>query len=137
MPLAEREAVVRARLLAPDGLTGQDATFGQAALTKAVYQAATGLLDVTEASGFLERFTGGSDLVPIASPEGPRFTTAVLLAKEQQITLQWMDVGVEAYRDPTKTPGERSVYDAVRVHFEMWGVNKDQADGLVETWKRR
>ena len=85
MPLAEREAVVRARLLAPDGLTGQDATFGQAALTKAVYQAATGLLDVTEASGFLERFTAGSDLVPIASPEGPRFTTAVLLAKEQQI----------------------------------------------------
>ena len=85
MPLAEREAVVRARLLAPDGLTGQDATFGQAALTKAVYQAATGLLDVTEASGFLERFTGGSDLVPVASPEGPRFTTAVLLAKEQQI----------------------------------------------------
>ena len=85
MPLAEREAVVRARLLAPDGLTGQDATFDQAALTKAVYQAATGLLDVTEASGFLERFTAGPDLVPIASPEGPRYTTARLLAQEQQI----------------------------------------------------
>src|ERR687891_1160420 len=59
------------------------------------------------------------------------------LAKEQQIPLQWMDVGVTAYRDPTKTPGERSVYDAIRVHFEMWGVDKDQANGLVETWKRR
>jgi uncharacterized OsmC-like protein len=59
------------------------------------------------------------------------------LANEQLIPLQWMDVGVEAYRDPTKPPGERSVYDAIRVHFEMWGVNKDQADGLVETWKRR
>jgi uncharacterized OsmC-like protein len=59
------------------------------------------------------------------------------LAKDQQIPLQWMDVGVEAYRDTTKPPGERSVYDAIRVHFEMWGVNKDQADGLVDTWKRR
>jgi conjugative relaxase-like TrwC/TraI family protein len=85
MPLVEREAVVRARLLAPDGLTGQDATFDQAALTKAVYQAATGLLDATEASGFLERFTAGPDLVPIATPDGLRFTTAVLLGKEQQI----------------------------------------------------
>jgi uncharacterized OsmC-like protein len=59
------------------------------------------------------------------------------LAKEQHIPLQWMDVGVEAYRDPTKPPADRSVYDAIRVHFEMWGVNKDQADGLVEIWKRR
>ena len=59
------------------------------------------------------------------------------LAKEQHIPLQWMDVGVEAYRDPMKTHGERSVYDAIRVRFEMWGVNKDQADGLVDTWKRR
>jgi conjugative relaxase-like TrwC/TraI family protein len=85
IPLAEREAAVRARLLAPDGLTGQDATFDQAELTKAVYQAATGLLDVTEASGFLERFTAGPDLVPVATPDGPRFTTAALLTQEQQI----------------------------------------------------
>jgi hypothetical protein len=48
-----------------------------------------------------------------------------------------MDVGVEAYRDPTKPTGDRSVYDAIRVYFEMWGVNKDHAAGLVETWKRR
>jgi uncharacterized OsmC-like protein len=59
------------------------------------------------------------------------------LAKEQHIPLQWMDVGVEAYRDPTKHQGDRSIYDAIRVSFDMWGVNKDQADGLVETWKRR
>jgi uncharacterized OsmC-like protein len=31
------------------------------------------------------------------------------LAKEQHIPLQWMDVGVEAYRDPTKTPGSLSI----------------------------
>jgi uncharacterized OsmC-like protein len=59
------------------------------------------------------------------------------LAKEQQIPLQWMDVGVEAYRDPAKTAGKITVYDAIRVHFEMWGVNKEQADGLVATWKQR
>src|SRR6266540_2595258 len=51
--LAEREAVVRARLQAPDGLTRNDATFDTAALTKATYQAATGLLDAAEARAFL------------------------------------------------------------------------------------
>ena len=59
------------------------------------------------------------------------------LAKEGQIPLQWMDVGVEAYRDPQKVPGERSVYDQIRVHFEMWGLKDEQAHTLVETWKRR
>jgi len=83
--LAEREAVVRQRLLAPDGLTRQDATFDQAMLTKATYQAATGLLDAAETRGFLDRFTAGPDLVPVATPDGPRFATAVLLAKERRI----------------------------------------------------
>jgi conjugative relaxase-like TrwC/TraI family protein len=85
MPLAEREALVRQRLLAPDGLTGQDATFDQAALTKATYQAATGLLDAAETSGFLERFTAGPDLVPVATPQSQRFTTALLLHQERTI----------------------------------------------------
>jgi conjugative relaxase-like TrwC/TraI family protein len=83
--LVERESAMRARLLAPDGLTGQDAVFDQAALTSAVYQAATGLLDATEAGGFLERFLVSPDLVPVATPAGPRFTTAVLLAQEERI----------------------------------------------------
>jgi hypothetical protein len=74
MPLVEREALVRQRLLAPDGLTGQDATFDRAAITKATYQAATGLLDAAEARGFLERFLAGPDLVPLATPQGQRFT---------------------------------------------------------------
>jgi conjugative relaxase-like TrwC/TraI family protein len=84
-PATEREAMVRARLLAPDGLTGLDATFDQATLTKAVYQAATGLLNAREASEFLQRFTAGPELIPVAAPEGPRYTTALLLAQEQQI----------------------------------------------------
>jgi hypothetical protein len=48
-----------------------------------------------------------------------------------------MDVGVESWRDLDKEQGDRSVYDAIRVNFEMWGVADDQAYELVETWKRR
>ncbi len=84
-PLAEREAAVRARLLAPDGLTAHDATFDHAALTKTTYQAATGLLDANEARAFLDRFQAGPDLVPVATPDGPKYTTAVLLAQEQRV----------------------------------------------------
>jgi conjugative relaxase-like TrwC/TraI family protein len=84
-PLAEREAAVRARLLAPDGLTAHVATFDHAALTKATYQAATGLLDAAEARDFLDRFAIGPDLVPVATPNGPKYTTAVLLAQERKV----------------------------------------------------
>ena len=59
------------------------------------------------------------------------------LANQDKTPLQWMDVSVEAYRDPDKRLGEITVYDAVRVHFEMWGVQAEHAEGLVETWKRR
>jgi conjugative relaxase-like TrwC/TraI family protein len=85
LPLAAREQAVRERLLAPDGLTHTDAVFDLAAVTKATYGAATGLLDASEARSFLERFLAGPDLVPVTTPEGPRLTTAVLLAKERQI----------------------------------------------------
>ena len=44
---------------------------------------------------------------------------------------------VEAYRDPDKGPGDLTVFDAIRVHFEMWGITLEHAEGLVETWKHR
>ena len=59
------------------------------------------------------------------------------IAKNDNISLDWMDVSVESYRDPERTPGEISVYDDVRVHFQMWGVDDDQGQYLVDTWKRR
>ena len=34
------------------------------------------------------------------------------LANQDKTPLQWMDVSVEAYRDPDKRPGEITVYDA-------------------------
>jgi uncharacterized OsmC-like protein len=59
------------------------------------------------------------------------------IANSEDITLDWMEVEVESYRDPEKAPGEITLYDAIRVQFEMWGVDDDQAFELVETWKRR
>ena len=59
------------------------------------------------------------------------------IAHDEEIPLEWMDVGVESYRDPEKEAGDISLYDAIRVNFEMWGVAAEQANELVETWKRR
>jgi len=59
------------------------------------------------------------------------------LAKQDHMPLQWMDVRVEAYRDPDQSPGDLTVFDAIRVHFEMWGITPEHAEGLAETWKRR
>lgn len=59
------------------------------------------------------------------------------LAKQANIPLQWMDVTVESHRNPDAPPPTRlSVYDAIRVHFEMWGVQPAHAETLVADWKR-
>lgn len=59
------------------------------------------------------------------------------LARQASIPLQWMDVSVESYRNPeTPTLTDLSVYDAIRVHFEMWGVQPAHAETLVKDWKR-
>jgi conjugative relaxase-like TrwC/TraI family protein len=83
--LTAREATVRDRLLAPDSLTREDATFTSEQLTLAAYQAATGLLDAAQTCAFLQRLLTGPDLVPVADTIGPRFTTTRLLAQEQYI----------------------------------------------------
>ncbi|MEC9308267.1 MAG: OsmC family protein [Chloroflexota bacterium] len=59
------------------------------------------------------------------------------LAKADNIQLDWMNVSVEAYRDPDKIQGEVTLYDDIRVHFEMWGVQDDDAQKLIELWKSR
>jgi conjugative relaxase-like TrwC/TraI family protein len=84
-PHEEREATVRARLLGPDGLTGQDATFDAATVTKLVFQAATGLLNTEEAAWVLQRFLAGPDLVPVVVDGQPQLTTTALLAQEREI----------------------------------------------------
>ena len=59
------------------------------------------------------------------------------IAHAEQIPLDWMDVSVESFRDPNKTPGNISLYDDIRIHFQMWGVDDDEGQQLVDTWKRR
>lgn len=59
------------------------------------------------------------------------------IASEEEIPLDWMDVGVDAYRDTEAEPGERTVYDHITVHFQMWGVSDEDGESLVEIWKQR
>ena len=59
------------------------------------------------------------------------------IAHTEHIPLDWMDVSVESFRDPDKAPGDISLYDDIRIHFQMWGVDDEQGQQLVDTWKRR
>ena len=38
------------------------------------------------------------------------------IAHDEEVPLEWMDVGVESWRDPEKEQGELSVYDACAVY---------------------
>ncbi|MBI09458.1 MAG: hypothetical protein CMM55_08025 [Rhodospirillaceae bacterium] len=59
------------------------------------------------------------------------------IADSENRSLDSMDVSVAIYRDFDKEQGEVSLYDAVKVTFEMWGVSDDDAKFLVKTWKQR
>jgi conjugative relaxase-like TrwC/TraI family protein len=128
LPLPAREAAVRARLLAPDGLTRTDATFDQAAVTKATFQAAAGLLDAAETRGFLARFVAGPDLVPVATPEGPRLTTARLLEQERRI------VQVAAAKASTRALAPRPELLAQMVELRLPGGVALSAEQQAALW---
>lgn len=64
------------------------------------------------------------------------------IANAENRALESMEVNVAAYRDPDKpapdkTGADVSLYDAVRIQFQMWGVSDDDARFLVKTWKQR
>ena len=59
------------------------------------------------------------------------------IANTEQRPLGSMEVSVAAYRDFDKAAGDVSLYDAVRIQFQMWGVSDDDARFLVKTWKQR
>jgi uncharacterized OsmC-like protein len=59
------------------------------------------------------------------------------IANTDNIDLDWMDVGVESYRDSDADHGDLTLYDAIRIKFEMWGVDDEDARSLVDTWKKR
>lgn len=59
------------------------------------------------------------------------------IADKEKRALDRMEVNVAAYRDFDKPVAKVSLYDAVRVKFQMWGVSDDDARFLVKTWKQR
>lgn len=60
-----------------------------------------------------------------------------MIAKNEARPLAGMEVKVGAYRDSDTPPGDVSLYDAVRVEFEMWGVSHEDAKFFVKAWKQR
>jgi len=59
------------------------------------------------------------------------------IASTEKRALDSMEVNVAAYRDMDKPAGDVSLYDGVRIQFQMWGVSDDDARFLVKTWKQR
>lgn len=60
------------------------------------------------------------------------------IATADEIPLEWMEVKIESYhQDPGAPKAEVTIYDAIRVDFEMWGVSDDNAKKLVKIWKQR
>jgi uncharacterized OsmC-like protein len=59
------------------------------------------------------------------------------IAKSEGLPLDWVDAVVEAYRDSSKPPGELTLFDKVSVDIQLWGVGEEQAEHLVDQWKRR
>ena len=59
------------------------------------------------------------------------------IALTDEAPVDFMEVSAEAYRDPNATPGDISLYADVRIHFKIWGVDDDQGNYLVDTWKKR
>ncbi len=59
------------------------------------------------------------------------------IASTEHRALDNMEVNVAAYRDFDKPSGDVSLYDEVRIQFQMWGVSDDDARFLVKTWKQR
>jgi uncharacterized OsmC-like protein len=59
------------------------------------------------------------------------------VAKNEDIDVAWMDVSAEAYRDPERQPSDITLFDDIRIHFQIWGVDEDQGQHLVQIWKQR
>ena len=76
--LAEREGSVRGALLAPDGLTREDAIFHRNDVPIRVLEASVGQLSLAEALDFTARFEAGPDLVVVDDARGYLTTQANL-----------------------------------------------------------
>jgi uncharacterized OsmC-like protein len=61
-----------------------------------------------------------------------------VLARAQQVPLQWVTVAVSAVLDPSKPVRSGvSLFNAVRLHFYLKGVTHEQGIQLIEAFKRK
>lgn len=90
---------------------------------------------------FVSDDTGGEALNPgelfLAGISSCAVNLVERSARQDKIPLQWMDVSVEAVRDHESVPQPFTVYDDVKVHFQMWGIEEALAQSLVEVWEQR
>ncbi len=59
------------------------------------------------------------------------------LAREKEIPLRRIEVSLDGTRNLDTVHQVHSVFERVRMHFDLTGVDHQQADDLVETYKRR
>ena len=59
------------------------------------------------------------------------------VARQQEIPLRLADISIDATRDSEAVHEVYSVYDSVRMHFELTGPSEEQDQRLVEIYKRR
>ena len=59
------------------------------------------------------------------------------IALKEGKSLGGLEVNVFLYRNKEKPQGDVSLYDAVRVNFELWGVSHEDAKYFVKAWKQR
>ena len=59
------------------------------------------------------------------------------VARDREIPLSWIDVTAEASRDRDTAREGHSVYDQVRMSFQVTGPDEAQAAELVDVYKRR
>ncbi len=59
------------------------------------------------------------------------------IALKEGKSLGGLEVNVSLYRNKEKPQGDVSLYDAVRVNFELWGVSHEDAKYFVKAWKQR
>jgi conjugative relaxase-like TrwC/TraI family protein len=127
-PLQEREAAVRAALLAPDGLTRDDAIFHRNDVPIRVLEASVGFLSLEEARDFAERFAAGPDLVVVDQARG-YLTTQANLDREAAVADAVRAKREEQPLTPTPAQVERA---AARAAHPLTGEQRAAVEHLLD-----
>ena len=59
------------------------------------------------------------------------------IAKEQGISLARIEVSLDGTRDLQATPEIHTVFDRIRMHFDLTGIDHEEGNRLVQIYKRR